>query len=51
MREKTFEANSPAVNVMASPWKIGPNKITLAPTTIATAVTPQFTSKQTVFHV
>ncbi len=38
MRDRTVEASSPAMNDSASPWKMGSNKITLAPTTTAAAV-------------
>src|SRR5919109_1553487 len=38
MRDSTVEATSPAINDSANPWKIGSNKITLAPTTTAAAV-------------
>ena len=38
MRLKKSEATSPAMREMASPWKIGSNKITAAPTTTAIAV-------------
>ena len=38
MRDSSVEATSPAIREIASPWKIGSNKITLAPTTTAAAV-------------
>src|ERR1022692_1588788 len=38
MRESTVEATSPAINDRAKPWKIGSNRIMLAPTTTAAAV-------------
>src|SRR5205807_7533277 len=38
MRDRTVDATSPAMSERASPWKIGSNRMTLAPTTTAAAV-------------
>ena len=38
MRDRAREATSPAISEMASPWKIGSNRITAEPTTTAAAV-------------
>ena len=38
MRDSASEAISPAISAMASPWKIGSNRITPEPTTTAAAV-------------
>ena len=38
MRERSSEAISPAISAIASPWKIGSDRITDEPTTTAAAV-------------
>ena len=38
MRESKSEATSPAISEIASPWKIGSNRITPEPTMTAAAV-------------